>query len=530
MESTRAQAPTAAGGERLLGAGRAAIVFLSSDASGRATARKVFVSGVLTRAVQHLFLGARNPYSWSEHAVQAAILRRRVLAPLVRHWFGEQLRVAEGWSVDWNAEHGAWQLHTEYVHGRSPALHHALDHSGRDEVRELAGEILPRLQEHLRAAGFDGQVWQAGLGNPVALANFLLEDLPGGGRRWAWIDLESGVPALFPAHVPSLWRFYIPCAWRYRRPLFDDVDVARLESWLRERRGELVASLGPATVEGLERDAAALGYRQGAWRAMSFLERSVRAQVPTGRVREEDVERLCARPILWYGRESARIAGELARLGLRRLARWTKVLVRFPWWRALCIFAGFLVSQKRRQHLAQACVERRVDSWLRRGQLQAVHADRLRAQLGRVESSTYLADFGMHLALKPFVKSFEYVIAPALCAAGWIDEWTLAVIWASGGSVGRTAYTAARCVQNLLRGRELPLVALWTGVVPVIGNLAFPFQIARSGAEDEDLVAQFLIYDGAALVGRRLPLWGGRDTLTEHACNHVPDRWLSPRR
>ena len=56
--------------------------------------------------------------------------------------------------------------------------------------------------------------------------------------------------------------------------------------------------------------------------------------------------------------------------------------------------------------------------------------------------------------------------------------------------------------------------------------MAFPFQIARSGREEGDVVAQFIVYDGCALVGRRLPIWGGRDTLTEHRFNHLPDRWL----
>ena len=123
----------------LLGAGRSALVFKSADPQGRVTARKVFESGALTRAVQYLFLGAPNPYAWCEHAVQAAILRRRILAPLVRHWLDGRMRVAEGWSVDWNAEHKAWQLHTEFVDGAPPTLHHPMNRRGAEEVDELRG-------------------------------------------------------------------------------------------------------------------------------------------------------------------------------------------------------------------------------------------------------------------------------------------------------------------------------------------------------------------------------------------------------
>ena len=106
-----------------------------------------------------------------------------------------------------------------------------------------------------------------------------------------------------------------------------------------------------------------------------------------------------------------------------------------------------------------------------------------------------------------------------------IDAFTLSVIMMSGGSVGRTIYTGGRLVQNLVRGRELPWTALWVGLFPVIGNLAFPMQIVRSG-RDEDTIARFLLYDGCRVIGRRTPIWGGEDTLTEHWFNRVPSRVL----
>jgi len=40
------------------------------------------------------------------------------------------------------------------------------------------------LQKRLIESGFDGLVWQAGKGNPVALNNFLLDNK----RNWVWID------------------------------------------------------------------------------------------------------------------------------------------------------------------------------------------------------------------------------------------------------------------------------------------------------------------------------------------------------
>lgn len=507
----------------LIGAGRSGLVFRSSDARGQATARKVFSSGALTRAVQYLFLGAPNPYAWCEHAVQAAILRRRILAPLVRHWCGGNMRVAEAWSTDWNEEHLAWQLHTEFVEGAHPTLHHPMNRRGAEEVGELLG-LMRTLQQRLQESGFDGMVWQAGLGNPVALSNFMKETDGRSRRRWVWIDLESGVPALFPAHLPSLWRFYLPRAWRYRRPLFDDVDVERLHAWIAGRRDELERELGAGTLGGIERDAAALAYHYGAWRSMPRLVRSIRSQLAKNRLTAERAE--------WYERHAARwYARELRRAGrgvLRRLARKVHELARFvariPWRRVARGFGLFLVSERYRQRLGRRFVAGRIAFWQSRGQLVESEGTRLRAQLGREESSTYLADFGVHLAMKPFVKSIEYLVCPALYAAGFIDEVTLGLIWMSGGSVSRTLYTAGRTLQNLVRRRELPWTALCVGVLPVVGSLAFPLQIVRSSREEEDLVAQFILYDGCSVVGRRLPIWGGADTLTEHAFNHIPDR------
>ncbi|MEE8468655.1 MAG: hypothetical protein V3T22_09380, partial [Planctomycetota bacterium] len=248
----------------LLGSGRSGVVFKSEDERGRITARKVFDSDALTRAVQYFFLGAPNPYAWCEHAIQAAMLRRRILAPLVRHWLGDILRVAEAWNADWNEDHLAWQLHTQFVKGTHPTLHHPMNRRGAEEVNELRHEVMAPLLAHLLEAGFDGQVWQAGLGNPVALANFMAEEDDAGRRRWVWIDLESGVPALFPANPLALLRFYLPRAIRLGHPLFDDVDIERVEAWLREHRAELVLSLDAPTVEGIERDTAALGQHQEA--------------------------------------------------------------------------------------------------------------------------------------------------------------------------------------------------------------------------------------------------------------------------
>ena len=47
--------------------------------------------------------------------------------------------------------------------------------------------------------------------------------------------------------------------------------------------------------------------------------------------------------------------------------------------------------------------------------------------------------------------------------------------------------------------------------------------MAWRGAARGDRLGQFILYDTSARFGRWFPIWGGRDTATEHLANRVPD-------
>jgi hypothetical protein len=508
-----------------LGEGRSGVVFRTADAQGLPRARKVFDSDALTKAVQYFFLGAPNPYAWNEHAVQCALLRRRILAPLVEHWFGRELRVARALGQDWNEEFRAYQLWAEFVEGRPLRLHRPFDRRGRDDLRELQERILKPLQAHLAEAGFDGMVWQAGRGNPVALGNFLRE---GGGEgagpaRWAWIDLESGVPALFPLGVHHLFKFYLPCSWRLKRPLFDDVDLPRLRAWLREQRAALVRSLGEDELPQVISDVEALAYHQDEWKNQPRHRRSIAYQLRKGSIDVRAAGWYARHPARWYAFEARRLVSKGLAAVARGSTRCLSSLRRFPWRRFFRGAVHYTWSQAYRLELAQRFVAHRIDSWQRREQLEPHEAAALRARLTHEESCSWLTDFGVHVAVKPFVKAAEIFVLPALYAGGLIDEATLGVGLLMGGSIVRTLYTLARAAQATLTGHERPWIALGVGTLPVLGNLAYPIQIAWTGAGREEPLAQFILYDGCAVLGGKLPIWGGRDTLTEHATNHLPD-------
>lgn len=513
--------------EMRLGAGRSGVVFRSADEKGRPLARKVFDSDALTKAVQYLFLGAPNPYAWNEHAVQAALLRRRILAPLVELWFGQELRVARGYGQDWNEEYSAYQLHAEYIEGEPPRLHHPLARIKHDEVRHFRSGILQDLQAHLIETGFDGMLWQAGLGNPVALGNFLCERSVNGSLRWAWIDLESGVPALFPLRLRELFRFYLPRSFAIGRPLFDDVDIKKLKCWMIGPGASLVARLDVSIAHQMQSDIEALAYHQEQWKALPRHERSIQYQWKKGSISKDQAAWYKQRPWRWYALETRRLLYKACAAGVHRLGQALLRLRRIPWRKRALLVGRFLSSQRYRRELAQHCVALRINSWRERGQLQPAEASELNSWLARDEACSWLTDFGVHIAIKPLDKLCEFFLLPALYAAGLIQETTLGVGLILCGSVARTLYTLGRCIQATAQGRERPWIALGFGTLPVLGNLAYPVQILYSGAGRDDLLAQFLLYDGCSLIGAKLPIWGGRDTLTEHLWNRLPDRLLS---
>ena len=505
---------------RELGRGRSGVVYVSHESEGFPVARKVFASEGLTRVVQCLFLGSPNPYVWNEDAIRCAHLRREILAKLVERWFGDELYVAasRGWA--WNSEARAFELRAQLVHGRAPELRHPLRPPRRDHAETLRREVLPKLQACLIESGFDGMVWQAGKGNPVAFNNFLLESdrdsLP---ARWAWIDLESGVPALAAIDPRAFFGFYLRRSLRLGRPLFDDVDVDRLRLYLRQH------GLAPELLDRAEE----LAFRQRRWKAVPRFARNIGYREARGDISKDRADWFRARPLRWALSETARIVRRSPAAVAGRVQRLWSQLALIPWRSLPGSVAHFLSSQRHREDLARQLTTQRIDAWVNRQQMSPADAASLKTHLDREESATFATDFCVHLAIKPLVKGFEYWVCPLLYALGFMTEATLAFAIVFAGAFARSTYTGGRLVQNALRGKERPWTALAVGILPVVGNLAFPVQFLRSSRTHDDDLARFLLYDGLARIGARIPIWGGQDTLTEHALNRAADRFTRPR-
>ena len=494
-------------------------------------ARKVFDSDTLTKAVHYLCSGAPNAYIWNEQAVHAALLRRRVTGALVRLWFGTKLRVAEAYDYAWDGQARAFALDCEFIAGGHVQLLHPFTEAEQGQLGDLRRQVLRPLRQRLVEAGLDGLVWQAGRGNPVALNNFLRDDHCGdnGAGRWVWIDLESGVPALVPINPLDLIGFYLPKSWRHRCALFDDVDVPKLRAYLSSHQGELEGALGAERLTALVEDIDALEDSQRRWKSVPRHQRGITYRLLKGRLSQSQADWYTRHPVLWYARELSRAYRPLFRLMVGAVIAVAAQLRKVNLLKAVKALGLVLISQRYRTQVAHEYVAGRIARWQQRRQMRAADAAELHRGLEADETSAYLTDFGMHLGVKPVVKTMQWWVLPTLLATGQISPLLFGLLWVQGGAIVRTLYTLGRLCQNAVRRQELPWVALVVGMLPVVGNLAFPLQLLFSGAHAHAPIARFIIYDTFGRIGRWTPIWGGPDTLTEHLFNRLP-HWLIRRR
>jgi hypothetical protein len=112
-----------------------------------------------------------------------------------------------------------------------------------------------------------------------------------------------------------------------------------------------------------------------------------------------------------------------------------------------------------------------------------------------------------------------------LIAAGSVGFGTAALVILWTGPVVRTVYTLWRMVASMLRSRpHYPWVALFVGILPMLGNLAYPMEILYQSAGRGNVLGKFMTCAFSARIGSKIPVWGGRDTGTEHFFNRIGHR------
>ncbi|MFQ4138272.1 hypothetical protein PGN35_018330 [Nodosilinea sp. PGN35] len=510
-----------------LGAGRSGQVFLI-EIDGQPVARKIFSGDTLAAAVHYVLFGADNPYIWNEDVLQCAYYRRKILEHLVEYWFGEKLKIANAIAAERDAELRQNQLDAVFIAGRSPALRQPLDLSRSQEVKELTDTVMQPLQRRLVEAGLDGLVWQAGKGNPVALNNFLIVDGKSGDRTFVWIDMESGVPALFPLNVLTLFTFYLPKCIEYRTFLFDDVSIKTLSRYVCDRRLDLERQFGALGYQQLEQDIQALGHHQQQWRSLNRLKRGIFSHLQQGKITPQAAERYQKYPPLWLWYILWQMVVTVIQTLLIDLPqKVVRKVAQIPVLRLTRNLVKLIVSKRYRTQVARDYITARIEVWGDRKQLTEAEAEQLLTRLDQESGTDYLSDFGVHLGMKVFVKIVEYGIFPLIYLAGYINELTLGIVILLGGAFSRTVYTGFRMVQAAAEGKEIPWLAFFVGMIPLmIGNIAYPCQMLYSAAGKRGKVAGFIVYDIFTRIGGWIPIWGGEDTLTEHYFNHSASNLL----
>jgi hypothetical protein len=310
--------------------------------------------------------------------------------------------------------------------------------------------------------------------------------------------------------------------FRLGHPLFDDVDVSRLETYLQSNQDDLRLALGEDAYQTIESEAIQLGEHQLKWKSLGRLQSSIQYRLAQGDIDEQQAAYYSNHSLRWVFGEARRGMRAFAR-GLRRgLSSIWRRLQRFGFLKIVRSGWRFLSSQKYREEFIHRFLDRSIGHWKERDQLSDEETQILRAQIGSPDSSVYITDFGIHVAIKPAVKIVQYWVLPTLFAFGLLSGQTLALLIITGGALGRSSFTLWRIIQSAKRGNERPWIALVIGILPLIGNLAFPIQMMYSAGSKDEKLARFMIDDGFTRIGRILPIWGGADTWTEHAFNRIP--------
>lgn len=544
-----------------IGRGRLGRVFKGEDRNGNATAIKVFTGeDLLVKLANYFFTGAPNHYIWSEDAVLTAHYRREVLKELIPYWTDSKVKIAQSLGVGWNKQFKAYQLETEFIDGRHAALHHPFSKSKEDELSDLVENVMKPLQRRFIELGFDGLVWQAGKGVPVASANFMRQHDEG--NHWVMIDAESGVPAMMPLNLLAFFAFYLPKSIRHKRPLFDDVDITKLRAYVDSNNGDLENKIGQERFSALVDNIDHLEFLQEAWRSMRRADRSINYQLKKGNIAQEQADRYSSLPsLVWYSRETGRLLlkspkklfFDLPKTAIQKLAS-------IDYAKFVRSSMKFLSSKEYRSEIARDYLRKRIDVWEGRKQLESNEADYLRAQLEDGKTLNYSIDFFVHGSFK--VVDVLILAGSAVLYAADVTTAAQSIgLGLFGGSIMRTVYTAGMIAGNALRPKTLEkmpsnlrqtfsetrniirsdgfrsgskyamgkilgidyLIALTIGAIPELGNAAYPVQMIYSGSNADRELGKFFLYDFLTRIGQKVPVYGGRDTLTEHFFNHIPD-------
>ncbi|SMP47821.1 hypothetical protein SAMN06265222_102342 [Neorhodopirellula lusitana] len=162
-----------------------------------------------------------------------------------------------------------------------------------------------------------------------------------------------------------------------------------------------------------------------------------------------------------------------------------------------------------------------VARWKSRHWLSEAQAADLTHQFNGPQLAVYSRGFAMHLAIKllyPVMAPFKVGGVAVALAGGslWYAILPLMML-----PMMRTVVTLASLLAN--RSSNVPhRHALCVGVIPTFGSAAFIVQMWSTSPQ----VSTFLLRDMASRLARKIPIYGGPDSRTEHAVLAFTDRLI----
>ena len=513
--------------KQFIGNGRSAKVYYSYNGK-EGIATKTFTGEPVSKLILFVLTGSANPYTWCEDAIKSAIIRRRILSHLCRFWFGKQLRLPNTYGYRWNPEHKAFEIDAEFITGCHAPLLNPMKDDPFDYMGELRRDIMNPLQAKLIDSGFDGLVWQAGKGNPVGASNFMMKKRKDGTHQWIWIDLESGLPALFAMNPLSTLGYYLPKCVKHRDWLFDNVDTEKLQAFLKKNKTALLKESSPESYQKLMDDCAELAITQSNWKSEKRYLKSLYYSASQDKITPEEKEYFIGKPLQWYLKSLTLFISSFISSFGEKVQKVINKIRDFKYKKTLVRAYKYFADGRYRWGLARWFLKREIDKWHNRKSLTDEERSSLLRELSQDDISAYLTDFSIHLGLKPFVKIFAYLIVPVLMAMGWISIPLGAILVLWTGPFARTVYTLLRFTNSLVQNRKhYPFIALVIGAFPIIGNLAYPIEFFYHSTGNRNLLAKYIAYAFSAKIGAKIPIWGGKDSEIEHFFNRVCHRVLS---
>jgi len=507
--------------ENLLGKGRSANVY-KEEVDGKAVARKVFTGTDLTNFILTIFYGAPVDYQWCDAAIKSSFHRRKVLRGLLKYWFGDSLVIADSYGTGFDYENNEQYLDTEFINGREAKLHTPFQQEKLKEYPELKKEILPKLQHKLMNSGMVGTVWQAGYGQPCAIANFMFrKNRQEGESKWVWIDAESGVPAIVSFNIFKQLRFYIPKAIKHRKVLFDDLDPKAFKQYLNDNGDDIKAALGDSPYREFQEHAEKLIVENDRWQSETRRSRSMNYFRYKGRINDEQYEFYKKHGILWYGvitRQFIKdIFPKLAEHTAKKICKYAGKLNPF---RFVKFTFNSLISREYRITSSHDFVLNKIVKWYELGRLTDDQKNELVVELDNAESKQYLSDFGVFLMFKPLGLFVKLCVVPFMVFMGW-----LTLIEAGGIAVFfspciRTLYILIRMIEDLFKGYGCPWIALIIAPIPSLGTLAHPCQMIHSATKGH-MISQFIVYEVMSTIAKKIPIFGGYNSEVEYFFNNL---------